>query len=90
MSENQETWKESAKKAVAGEKLTAWYDEAVKKYHVVVDFEFDTTAETTTKAETDSKSEGTKAETEAKTEEVTTAASTEEVTTEAATTADGE
>ena len=38
MGENQETWKVDCTEAIAGEKLTAWYDEAVEKYHVEIDY----------------------------------------------------
>ena len=38
MGENEETWKVDCTEAIAGEKLTAWYDEAVKKYHVEIDY----------------------------------------------------
>ena len=47
--ENPETWKVNATNAIAGEKLEAWYEEHVKKYNVVVDYEPETTAETETK-----------------------------------------
>ena len=38
MGENQETWKVDCTEAIAGEKLTAWYEEAVEKYHVEIDY----------------------------------------------------
>ncbi len=38
MGENEETWKVDCTEAIAGEKLTAWYDEAVEKYHVEIDY----------------------------------------------------
>ena len=50
MSENEETWKVNATEAIAGEKLQAWYDQAVKDYNVVIDYEPETTAEETTAA----------------------------------------
>ena len=85
--ENEETWKLTARDAIAEEKLQAWFDEAVEKYNVVIDYEPETTAPTTTKApETTKTPEATTvpATTEAPTEEATTEeATTEEVTTEA-------
>ena len=85
--ENEETWKLTARDAVANEKLEAWYDDAVVKYHVEIDYEPETTAATTTKApETTAKTPETTAEpsTEASTEAGT------EATTEASTEADAE
>ena len=88
--ENEETWKLTARDAIAEEKLKAWFDEAVEKYNVVIDYEPETTAPTTTKApETIKTPEATTvpATTEAPTEETTTEeATTEEVTTEEVTT----
>lgn len=48
MGENEETWKVQATNAIAGEKLTEWYDKKVKEHNVVVDYEFatETVAET--------------------------------------------
>ena len=89
--ENEETWKLTARDAVANEKLEAWYDDAVVKYHVEIDYEPETTAATTTKApETTAKAPETTAEpsTEAATEATTEAGT--EAGTEAATEADGE
>ena len=79
--ENEETWKLTARDSIANEKVEAWFEEAVEKYNVVVDYEFATEAETT--AKTEAKTEAT---TDAKTEAAT------EVATEAATeaTTDGE
>ena len=71
------TWELNATDAVANEKLSDWFDEAVEKYHVVIDYEFATTAATTAKPE-ESK--------EPTTEKDTEAATTEETTAEAATT----
>ena len=85
--ENEETWKLTARDALANEKLEAWFDEHVEKYHVVIDYEPETTAATTTKApETTAKAPETTAEpsTEAATEAGTEAA------TEAGTEADAE
>ena len=85
--ENEETWKLTARDALANEKLEAWYDDAVVKYHVEIDYEPETTAATTTKApETTAKAPETTAEpsTEAATE-----AGTEDAT-EASTEADAE
>jgi hypothetical protein len=81
--ENEETWKLTARDALANEKLEAWFDDAVVKYHVEIDYEPETTAATTTKAP----------ETTAKAPETTAEPSTEaatEATTEATTEADGE
>lgn len=38
MGENEETWKVTATNAIAGEKLTEWYDASVEKYNVTVDY----------------------------------------------------
>jgi hypothetical protein len=46
MAENEETWKVTATQAIAGEKLTEWYDKAVKDFSVVIDYEFETESET--------------------------------------------
>lgn len=73
------TWELNATDAVANEKLTAWFDEAVEKYHVVIDYEPETTAATTAKPE---ESKEPTAATTAKPEE------TKEPTTEAATTSE--
>ena len=85
--ENEETWKLTARDALANEKLEAWFDDAVVKYHVEIDYEPETTAATTTKApETTATAPETTAEpsTEAATEAGTEAA------TEAGTEADAE
>ena len=50
--ENEETWILTARDALAEEKLTAWFEDAVKKYNVVIDYEPETTAATTTAATT--------------------------------------
>ena len=50
--ENEETWKLTARDALAEEKLNAWFEDAVKKYSVVIDYEPETTAATTTAATT--------------------------------------
>lgn len=88
--ENEETWQLNGRNSIANDKVLEWYDAAVEKYHVVVDFEEETTtaASTTAKTETTTAApteETTAAATEATTEETTTEeATTEEVTTEAA------
>ena len=88
--ENEETWKLTARDALASEELQKWYDEHVTEYGVDVDHEF-TTAPDTTASETTTKAPeaGNKAP-EAGTEapETDTAATTEtgtEAVTEAAT-----
>ncbi len=48
--ENEETWKLTARDYVAAEKVTEWYEEAVITFHVKIDYEFATTAETTAAA----------------------------------------
>lgn len=53
--ENEETWKYDCRDAVAGEKVNEWYEDAVTKYEVVMDYEFATeapTSATTTAAST--------------------------------------
>ena len=85
--ENEETWKLNCRDAIAAEKLDVWFEDAVEKYHVEIDYEPETTAATTTKApETTAKTPETTAEpsTEASTEAGT------EATTEASTEADAE
>ncbi|MBQ1246053.1 MAG: hypothetical protein IIX90_05405 [Clostridia bacterium] len=72
--ENEETWKMNARESVASQKRAAWYQEAVKKYNVVVDYTPETTAATTTTATT------TSATTTAVTEPETTVAETDAVT----------
>ena len=89
--ENEETWKLNCRDAIAAEKLDEWFEEAVEKYHVVIDYEPETTAATTTKApETTAKAPETTAEpsTEAGTEAGTEAST--EAGTEAGTEADAE
>lgn len=49
--ENEETWKLNGRDAVAEEKLDVWYEDAVIKYNVKIDYEPETTAASTTKAE---------------------------------------
>ena len=69
--ENEETWILTARDAKAEEKLTAWFEEAVEKYNVVIDYEPETTASTTaasttaatTTAATTTEAETTEAET---------------------------
>ncbi|MBQ4113095.1 MAG: hypothetical protein IJD38_09900, partial [Clostridia bacterium] len=41
--ENEETWQLNGRDAIANEKVLEWYDEAVKKYNVVIDYEEETT-----------------------------------------------
>ena len=44
--ENEETWKVGARQSVTGEKITEWFEDAVKKYNVTVDTKApETTAE---------------------------------------------
>ena len=38
MGENEETWKVNATQAIAGEQLTEWYEDALEKYHVEIDY----------------------------------------------------
>jgi hypothetical protein len=86
--ENEETWKMNGRDAIANEELEKWYDEAVKKYNVVIDYEPETTAPSTTKAPEATKEPATKAP-EAATKEPATEAGTEAAT-EAGTEAQGE
>ncbi len=62
--ENLATWEEDAREAIASDKLAEWFEAAVVKYNVSVDYEFETETETETKSETKSE---TKAETTAET-----------------------
>ena len=91
MEENEETWKLNGRNAIANEQVLEWYDVAVEKYHVVVDYEEETTTAASTTAKTETTTAAPTEETtaapteEATTEETTTEeATTEEVTTEAA------
>ena len=45
--ENEETWSLTAREAIAGEQLTAWYEDAVERYHVTVNYEEEDTAQNT-------------------------------------------
>jgi hypothetical protein len=84
---NEETWKLNCRDAIAAEKLDKWFEEAVEKYHVEIDYEPETTvAATTATPESTTKAPETTAEptTEAGTEAAT------EATTEASTEADAE
>lgn len=85
------TWELNATDGVANEKLTDWFNEAVKKYNVVIDYEHDHDhGEETTDAATSSTPADTSAATEAGTEAAT-EAGTEAATeagTEAATSAE--
>ncbi len=81
MEENEETWIMEGREGVANEKVTDWYDAAVEKYGVEIDYEAATTAATTTAATTTSAS--TSATTEPTTEATTEGAT--EGTTEGAT-----
>ncbi len=76
---NEETWKMNGRENVASEKLGDWYEEAVEKYGVKVDYTFETEAETTTSATTsaDTKPAETTATTEAGTTAATEAGTTE-------------
>ena len=49
---NEATWILTARDALAEEKLNAWFDSAVEKYNVEIDYEPETTAATTTAATT--------------------------------------
>ncbi len=82
--ENEETWKLNARDAVATEKRSAWYEEAVKKYNVVVDFEPETTAPTTTATPATTTAADTTAATEPETtvSETTTADTSSDLATE--------
>ena len=87
--ENEETWKLNGRNAVANEKVLDWFDAAVEKYHVVVDYEEETTtAASTTDHDHDHDDDETTAAptTESTTTEETTTeeTTTEEVTTESA------
>ena len=90
--ENEETWKLNSRNGFAGEKVTEWYEAAVEKYGVTVDYEedhegHDHAEETTASSKpTESKPADTSAATEAATEATTEAAT--EATTEAATSAE--
>ena len=44
--ENLPTWEENCRSSIASEKLNDWFDAALKKYNVKVNYEFETTAET--------------------------------------------
>lgn len=67
---NDKTWIENALMGIAGEKLDAWFEENVVKFHVEVDGEYDTSAYTETETETEAatKAEDKKDETTATTE----------------------
>ena len=72
--ENEETWRLTGRNAIADEKLEAWFEEAVKKYNVVIDYEPETTAATTTAKPTETtgkKPEATEPTTEKATEPTT-------------------
>ena len=75
--ENEETWKLTARNSIANEWVLDWYEEAVKKYNVVIDYEPETTAAATT-AKTESttapKEDATEPTTQAGTEAATEAA----------------
>ena len=45
--ENEETWSLTAREAIAGEQLTEWYEDAVERFHITIDYEPETTAATT-------------------------------------------
>lgn len=50
--ENEETWSLTAREALASEELQKWYEAAVERFHVTVDYEPETTAPSTTAGET--------------------------------------
>ena len=43
--ENLPTWEETCRTSIASEKLNDWFDAALEKYNITVDYEFETTAE---------------------------------------------
>lgn len=47
--ENDATWEETCRTSIASEKLNDWFDAALEKYNVTVNYEFETTAETENK-----------------------------------------
>lgn len=72
--ENEETWKLEARAGVAADKLQVWYEDAVVKYNVTIDYEPETAPETTapeTTAAATSKLEDPEDPTEAATEGAT-------------------
>ena len=50
--ENEETWSLTAREALASEELQKWYEAAVERFHVTVDYEPETTAPSTTAGQT--------------------------------------
>ena len=76
--ENEETWQLTARDAIAEEKLNAWFEDAVVKYNVVIDYEPETTASTTASSTTAASTTKAPETTVAPTEETTEA--TEETT----------
>ena len=86
--ENEETWQLNGRDAIANEKVQEWFDAAVEKYHVVIDFKEETTTDSHDHDHDHDHDETTAATTEKPTEsttEKTTEATTEETTTEAPT-----
>ena len=81
--ENEETWKLNGRNSIANEKVTEWFEEAVEKYGVTVDYEFETETENHDGHDHDDE---TTASTEATTQAATEA--TTEAATEAGTTAE--
>lgn len=85
--ENEETWQLNGRDAIANEKVQEWFDAAVEKYHVVVDYEEETTTAASTTAHDHDHDHDHEETTAAPTEAATTAeATTEETTTEEVTT----
>ena len=76
--ENEETWKLTARDAIAEEKLNTWFEDAVVKYAVEIDYEPETTATTTASSTTAASTTKAPETTAAPTEETTEA--TEETT----------
>ena len=76
--ENAETWELTARDAIAEEKLNTWFEDAVVKYNVEIDYEPETTATTTASSTTAATTTKAPETTVAPTEETTEA--TEETT----------
>ena len=79
-SENEETWKYNSRDAQASKLVQDWYDDAVVKYHVVIDYEPETEPATTPATTTATTSATTEAETKAESAATTTSATTGAVT----------
>ncbi len=68
--ENKATWEENARTEIASEKLNDWFEAALEKYHVDVNYEFETEHDHDHESEAETSAE-TKAETKAETEAAT-------------------